>query len=481
MKTVYMKKSLYILVIIFILSLKCIGTSLAFQFQPRVLPLPDQLKYQPLQFKLPQAQQKVLSNGISLHIVEDHELPLVKITVLVRVGNVDDPLDKEGLAELTGKVVLTGGTLFMSGDEVDESLAFMAADIRCSVNLEYTLFTLSVLKKDMDSALEIFSQILKHPAFEQAKFQVARDLKVEELRRISDNPADLAFRQYRKLIYKGDPRGRLANFASLDKIARQDLMTFHEAFFSPQNVMLTVSGDITNEEALAKLNRHLGSWRKGNCDRGKLSPPVGGQTYSLSLISKETPQSIIIYGHHGPAVNHPDFYPFTVLDFIVGSGGFRSRMFQEVRTKRGLAYSSGSFYLGRKDYGIFEAYAFTKADSTAQVLTIMKDIIKKIQVEEINPAEIRWAKNAIQNNFIFTFKTADDVAFQQMMLKYQQLPSDFLETYRKKIEAVKAEDVKIMASKYLDLQKAIILVVGPEKEFDSPLSIFGTVNREDIF
>ncbi|OPY19082.1 MAG: Peptidase M16 inactive domain protein [Syntrophus sp. PtaB.Bin075] len=476
-----MKNFIVILFMVFIFSLACMEPSSAYPLQPDAPPNPDFLQYSPLQFELPQAERKVLSNGISLHIMEDHELPLVKITALVKAGHAHDPIGKEGLAELTGSVMLTGGTQFMTGNEVDDSLAFMAAEIRSRVNLEYTIFTLSVMKKDLDRALEIFSQILLKPAFEQGKLQIARNLKIEELRRIADNPDDLAFRQYRKLIYKDDPRGRLSTFGSLEKIGRQDLLTFHSEFFSPQNTILTVSGDITGADALVQLDQHFGALRTGNRILKSLPPPAGVQASSLSLLSKETPQSIIIYGHLGPAITHPDFYPFTVLDFIIGSGGFRSRLFQEIRTKRGLAYSSGSIYAGRKDYGIFEAYAFTKAGSTIQVLNIMRDIIKKIQSEGITPEEIQLAKSAISNNFIFTFKTADDVVFQQMMLEYLDLPSDYLESYREKITAVNATDVKRMASKYLDLHKTVILVVGSETKFEAPLSSFGKFNREEIF
>jgi zinc protease len=476
-----MKKILFILVMAFLVSSICESSALAFSSQASTLPNPEQLKYPPLKFQLPQAERKSLTNGISLHIAEDHELPLVKITALIKVGNSHDPSGKEGLAELTGKVLLTGGTRLLTGDEIDDTLAFIAADIRCDVYLEHTLLTLSVLQKDVDRALEIFSSILKNPVFEQRKFEAAKDLKIEELRRISDDPQGLAFRSYRKLLYKGDPRGRLSNFASLDKIGRLDLMTFHQAHFSPKNVLLAVSGDLTGNEALLKFNRHLGDWQEGNRDRSPLPPPVGGQKASLSLLPKETPQSIIIYGHLGPGISSPDFYPFTMLDFILGSGGFQSRIFQEIRTNRGLAYSSGSFYQGRKDYGVFEAYAFTKAGATAQVLNLMKEIIGQIQVDEISPKELQGAKNALANNFIFTFKTADDVAFQKMMLEYKELPRDFLETYPGNIAAVKAEDVKRVALKYLDSQKAVILVVGQEKEFDAPLSQFGTVNREDTY
>ncbi len=473
-----MKKRVTTLLILSAVILQWIGAPFALSSPPRALPPPDSLKYRPLTFNLPQARQKVLSNGIRLYLMEDSELPLVKITLLVKAGQADDPPGKEGLAELTGKVMLTGGARGLTGAQVDEELALMAADVGCSANLEYSLCTLSVLKKDLARALDIFSRILQEPAFEEGKLQLSRSLKREELRRIADNPDELAFRQYRRLLYKGDPRGRLATLASLDRIERQDLATFHRRFFSPENVILTVSGDISEKDALSELNARLGGWPRGN-GRKALPPPAGGQTSSLSLLSKDTPQSIILYGHLGPAISSPDFYPFTVLDFILGSGSFRSRLFQEIRTNRGLAYSTGSIYAGRKSFGIFQAYAFTKADSTAQVLRIIKDIIQSIRTDGIHPDELLGAKNALGNNFIFTFKSADDVAVQQMMLEYQELPLNFLETYRERIAAVKAEDVKRLAVKYLDPEEAIILVVGQEKKFDASLSSFGPVNREE--
>jgi len=476
-----MKKILFLLVMAFLPCFIFNGGAFAFSSQAHPLPHPDRLKYPPLKFQLPQAERKALANGIALHLAEDHELPLVKITAVVKVGSIHDPAGKEGLAELSGKVLLTGGTSILSGDAVDETLSLMAADIQCHVYLEYTLLTLSVLQKDVDRALEIFSSILKNPVFEQVKFQAAKELKVEELRRISDDPEGLAFRHYRKLLYKGDPRGRLPTFGSLDKIDRSDLVTFHQTHFSPENVLLAVSGDIAANEALVKFNRYLGNWQKDTRDLKLLTPPPGAQKASLSLISKNTPQSIIIYGYLGPGINSPDFFPFTILDFILGSGGFQSRIFQEIRTNRGLAYSSGSFYHGRKDYGVFETYAFTKAGTTTQVLTLIKGILQQIQNTEVSSSEMQWAKNSIANNFIFTFKTADDVALQQMMLEYKGLPRSFLEEYPGRIAAVGVEDVRRVAATYLDPHKSVILVLGPEKDFDAPLTRFGTVNREDVF
>ncbi|OPY84247.1 MAG: Peptidase M16 inactive domain protein [Syntrophus sp. PtaU1.Bin208] len=457
------------------------GSAIAFSHHERTLKSPERLSYPPLSFQLPKAQRSVLSNGVPLHIAEDHELPLVKVTALIKMGSIHDPSGKEGIVELLGDVLLTGGTDFLSGDEIDEALAFMAADIRCDVHLEYTLLTLSVLRKDVDKALQIFSSILKNPLFEQGKFLIAKNLKIEELRRISDDPQNLAFRSYRRLIYKDDPRGRLSSQKSLDKIDRNDLLNFHKKHVFAGNILLAVSGDMTGAEALAKFNLYFGDWQNSNLHPETLPPPVAGQKGSLSLISKETPQSIIIYGHRGPGISSPDFYPFTVLDFILGSGGFQSRIFQEIRTNRGLAYSTGSFYQGRQGYGIFETYVFTKAESTIQALRLIMDLIKEIQDKEASPKELQWAINSISNNFIFSFKTADDVVFQQMMCEYKKLPRNFLEAYPGRISAVRTADVRRVASKYLDPKEAVILVVGQEQEFDAPLSHFGAVNRENLF
>jgi predicted Zn-dependent peptidase len=475
-----MKIKIFILIIVLIITYLT-GTSLATQPKIPNFPSPENLKYPTLKFKLPNIERKLLNNGIALHISEDHELPLVKLNVLVNVGYSNDPTGKEGLAELTGKVMLSGGTIGMSGNEIDDVLAFIAADIRCNVNMEYTFFTLTVMKKDLDTALEIFSQILKNPIFEKEKLQVAKNLEVEELRRISDNPDSLAFRQYRKLLYRGDQRGRLTTFASLDSIERNDLKTFHNSYYFPENIILAVSGDISVDEADAKFNRCLGDWKKLGQYRKNLPPPIGSKDSTISIIQKETPQSIIIYGCFGPGNNSPDFYAFTLLDFILGSGGFQSRLFKEIRTKRGLAYSSGSIYQGRKDYGIFQSYAFTKTGSTVHVLDIICEIIREIKSKRISPKELQWAKKAIRNNFIFSFKTANDLAVRQMMIEYNELPKDFLEKYPERIETVKIDDVMRVANKYLDFQNTVILVVGAEKEFDAPLSKYGRINREDIF
>ncbi len=150
----------------------------------------------------------VLDNGIILYVFEDHELPLLNISTVIRTGSNYDPVGKEGLAELTATVMRTGGTNSMSGSAIDEALDFFAGSITVSMNRDSGLINLSVLKKDLDEGLNIFTQILTNPAFEENKIRLAKDLKIEELRRIADDPQKLAFREFKRLLYDNNPAGR---------------------------------------------------------------------------------------------------------------------------------------------------------------------------------------------------------------------------------------------------------------------------------
>ncbi len=212
------------------------------------LPDPERLTYKPFPFEPPTADRVVLENGLVFYILEDRELPLIKISALVRTGGMYDPPGKEGLAELTGKVMKTGGVDGLTGNAVDETLEFMAASVNVSINRDSGVFSLSCLSKDLEKALDIYSRILMKPVFEEAKLNLAKDLKIGELRRISDDPQKLAFREFGRLIHEGSPRGRLVTGNSVNSIHRQDLIRHHEQFYHPEKIMISISVDIGRKD-----------------------------------------------------------------------------------------------------------------------------------------------------------------------------------------------------------------------------------------
>jgi len=433
---------------------------------------PDDIVYPPLSFEPPKAQRVALENGIILYLLEDHVLPLVTLSAVVRAGSFYDPAGKEGLAELTGTVMRTGGTRSMTGDHVDETLDYIAADLTVSVGTESCTLSLSVLEENLEKGLEIFSEILMNPVFAEEKVALAKSLEMEALRRIRDNPQQAAFREFRRLVYRGDPRGRLSTIESIEKVGRDDMLRFHRRFFHPSNTMIAVSGDIQSRELVVKIRSFLGGWG-GPGKAQEAPPPPTPAEASLDYFYKDTPQSVILMGYHAPGKKNPDFYPFEVLDFIIGSGGFRSRVFGEVRNRLGLAYSAGSFYSFRTSYGIFGTYAMVNAPSTLEALSAVAGILDEIKSTGVKPEELAWAKESIINNFIFSFATPDRIVTEQVMLEYGGLPDNFLTTYKNNIEKVNLADIRDVASRYLSEENRVVLVLGDRKRFDTSLSTFG--------
>ncbi len=435
---------------------------------------PSSLTFPPIGFEIPRAERVTLENGIILYIIEDHELPLVSVSSVIRTGSVYEPEGFEGLAGITGALMRTGGTEGVSADEVDEALDFIAAGLSVSVGRESGTANLSVLKENIEDGLRIFSDILMTPSFEREKLETAKGLAIESLRRMYDNPQRFAFREFNRFLYQGDPRGRLSSEETIRGIEREDVLSFYRRFFYPENVMMAVTGDITKEEALSIISRYFGGW-KSEGKTAKIAPPSLIADDSVHYIFKDIPQSVIVAGRPAPGKKSEDYYAFELLDFIAGSGGFQSRIFSEVRNNLGLAYSAGSFYSAKTEFGIFGFYAMTGSSSTGRTLTAINDILEDIRTEGVGDDELRLARDSLIKSFIFSFETPAEIADRQMMLEYEGLSFEFLENYRRRIEGVSKEDVEGVAKRYLSGKPSALLVLGNEEDFDRPLSDFGRV------
>ncbi len=425
---------------------------------------PDQIQYPDLEFRMPRAERIELQNGMTLFYLEDRELPLVSISALLRTGTMYDPPGKEGVAELTAYLLRTGGTIKIQSDRMDRRLDALAVSPSYSMSLDSASVHFSFLKSDLDACLDLLSQMMMQPAFEEKKLQLALSLKAEDLRRIIDNPQRLAFREFNRLLYPNDPRGRYMTTTSLQKISRDDLAAFHKQYFSPANMMVAVTGDLTKREAIRKVNQYFGQWQQSG-RKPDLAPPPANPAGGVFFMNKQLSQSTVVSGELTVGKNDPDFHAFSVLDFIIGSGGFPSRIFTAVRNNEGLAYSAGSFYRARPSYGVFGTYAFTKTESTYQAMGLISSILKDVAAGSITDNELAWAKKSTLNGFIFSFEQPAQIATQQMTIAFEKLPDNYLISYRKQIESVTREDLKRVAAKYLDEKKRLTLILGDTDKF----------------
>jgi len=421
-----------------------------------------------------------LENGIVVYYLEDNQLALININVLINTGSMYDPARKEGVAELTLYLMKIGGTKKLSSDDVDQKFDFLAASPSVSTGIDSAQVSLSILDKDIDQSLDLLAQIMIEPTFEQNKIDLAKGLKLEELRRLKDDPQKLAFRQFNRLIYGTNPRSKIVTIKSVNNIKRNDLLEFHKNFFQPHNTMFAVTGNISKKDAISKIKRYFGNWNsEGSFLRIPVPPKISPT--GLFYINKEISQSTLILGLMAPGKKDPDYYAFTILDFIIGSGGFSSRIFDAVRNNEGLAYSAGSFYRARPDHGIFTAYAFTKTETTFKTFSLINSILSNTQsTNMITANETNWAKKSIKNSFVFSFTSPEQIAWQQMKIDFDGLPNDFLATYLHKIEDVKIGDINKTALRYLYDKNRIVLILGNVNKFDSP-QIPSTGTEHPIF
>jgi predicted Zn-dependent peptidase len=430
-------------------------------------------------FDPPKADRIVLPKGMILYFLEDHTLPLVNIQLMIKTGDIYDPPDKVGVAGLTGAVMRRGGTLNKSSDAIDEELEFMAAELNIGIEQERGTANLNLLRKDLDQGLTLFADILMHPAFEEGKLELTKRGVIEGILRRNDSPHSIAARTFQKLVYgELHPYGRESTVESIQRIQREDLLAFHRNFFRPNNVLIAVSGDIKKDELIRKLTEVFSPWQEKEVVFPPVPPVHQEVNPSINYIFKDIPQTTIRMGHLGVKRDNPDFFALSVMDDILGSGGFGSRLFQEVRTRQGLAYSAGSiFQPGDFEVGIFLAYSETKSASTLQAINAILNEIKRIREEAVSDEELKQAKDSFLNSFVFSFANPTQIVTRQMRLEYMGLPKDFLDTFRDRVAQVTKKDILRVAQQYLKPEGLIILAVGKQDEFDSPLSTLGKVHE----
>ena len=441
------------------------------------------LKYTRLKdIQVPQVEQVTLSNGMKLFVLEDHELSLIHLSARIRVGSIDESPEKVGLASLTGSVMRTGGTTSKTGEEIDEELERIAASVETGIGLNSGSASMSVLTKDLGTGLPILADILMNPAFPEEMIQLGKLRQRSAISRRNDSVNRLASREFGKLIYGSDsPYARSAEYATIDSITREDLISFHQRFFYPNNLMLAVWGDFQTPDMIQKIEEAFQGWEKREL-QASLPPKVNYEfRKTVNLIQKDDVNQTNIYmGHIGGLRNDPDYFALVLMNRILGSG-FTSRLFKEVRSRQGLAYSVFGYYSANFDHdGIFYIGCQTKSETTVQAIRALTAEVEKMAASEVTDEELELARESYLNAFVFNFDSKGEIVNRLMTYAYYGYPLDFLEKAKEKIEKVTKSDILRVVRRHLHPDQMQILAVGRSQDFDEPLSVLGPVNQMDI-
>lgn len=433
-------------------------------------------------FKPPQPKRVELKNGMVIFLQEDHELPLIDGTARIRGGSVNEPAGKVGLVDMYGEVWRTGGTKTQTGDQLDDFLEVRAAKVETGGGPDSTTISWSCLKGDLDDVFKAFVDVLQNPEFRADKLDITQKEEFDGISRRNDDVGEIAHRESVKLGYgPNNPYARVAEYATVAPVTRQDLIDWHGKYVHPNNIILGVSGDFDSAAMEARLRAAFDSWPKGPAAPRKIDVKYSPAPSAYYLVSKEdVNQSNIHMVGLGTTRDNPDYYAISVFNEAFG-GGFSSRLFNDIRTKRGLAYSvGGGIGTNFGHPGILQVTIGTKSQSTIEAIQAATEDIENLSKQPITDDEIQRAKDAILNAFIFRLDSPDKILAERMTYEYYGYPPDWLDKFQEEVKKVAAADVNRVASKYLHRDQMAVLVVGNPKEFEKPLSSLGPVKNIDI-
>jgi zinc protease len=442
----------------------------------------QQIPIPPLPVFHPQQPKRIeLSNGMVIFLQEDHELPLISGSARIRGGSRDEPAGKVGLADIFGEVWRTGGTKTQTGDQLDDFLEVRAAKVETGGGPDSTTITLSCLKGDFDDVFKVFADLLRNPEFRADKLDLAQKQADDGISRRNDEIGGIAARESTKLAYgAGNPYAREPEYSTIAAIARQDLLDWHQTYVHPNRIILGIGGDFDAGTMEARLRAAFEAWPKGaDIPKDEIQYQPAKPGYYL-IPKEDVNQSSIHMVALGTTRSNPDYYAIAVFNEAFG-GGFSSRLFNDIRTKRGLAYHvSGGIGTNFGHPGILQFTMGTKSQSTIESIQALDEDIDNLAKQPIAGDEIKQAKDAILNAFIFRLDLPDKVLAERVTYEFYGYPSDWLDKFPAEIQKVTPADVNRVAAKYVHRDQLAVLVVGNTKEFDKPLLSLGAVKEIDI-
>lgn len=441
-------------------------------------PDPTRMHFPPVPVSEPNLVEHTLPNGLVVHLLPDRKLPLIRIHALVHTGAVYDPPGKAGLAGLTGSLMREGGAGARDAAAFDEALASAAILMGSEIDTDAGTASLDTLTRTFPLALEAFADMLLRPRFEPDRLETLRAQAIEGVRRRNDRPAGVAGRLLRQTLYGPDhPYAREPTEASIQALSRDDVVAFHRRDYVPRNTVLGVSGDFDPDEMIAALTAAFGDWEDRPAAFADVPPVPETAARVVRFAHRPLDYVAIRIGEVTLRRDDPDFHAFALANGILGGQVTMNRLFAEVRTRDGLAYSVGSSYTSEnRDRGLFVMGAGTRPENAAEAIRRMLAEAERLRAEPVPRAELDAAREAYLNGLVFSSVAADPL-LRRMQLDYEGLPRDELERTRQEVLAATPEDLAGAVRTHLHPDRMAIVAVGDRAVLRKALAPFGTVEE----
>jgi len=413
----------------------------------------------------PLGKRIVLENGMILLLSEKHDIPMVTVNMAIKAGSTAEPEDKPGLASITASLLMQG-TSKRSAIQINREIDFIGGSLSASGGDDFASANLRVLKKDLRTGLDLLSDALMNPVFDQKEIDRSVKATLAGIKQRKDEPSAVAGEAFEKAVFGRHPYGRTDDDVAtyLPKLIRQDILSFYSSRYSPNNAIIAVVGDVTEKEIILLLNEYFKTWKKNEQPLpASLLPPVIDKTV-VRKIDKNITQANIAMGNIGISRENPDYYVAMVMNYILGGGGFSSRLMDNIRDNKGLAYDVHSGFSAQKEPGAFTVSIQTKNETANEVIEETLKEIRRMQTELVSVKELSDAKAYLTGSFPLRMDTSTKIAGMLTAIEIYNLGLDYPQNYPHLINSVTREDILRVAKKYLRPDCMVVVVVANQEK-----------------
>ncbi len=406
---------------------------------------------------------EVLANGLKIIFVENPTADIISGRIFFKDAGVrGTPLEKAGLAHLLASVI-TKGTQGLSSAQIAERIESVGASLGADTAADYFLISLKTVSRDFRGIFQLAGEILRSPTFPQKEFELEQYLTLQDIRSQQEQPFNVAYNQLRQLIYGEHPYGVsvLGTQETVSKLTRQDLQDFHHSYFQPNKMVVSISGRLKPEVAFQLVEETFGDWQTPSSSLTNPEIPGVKSQPESGTITQDTQQSIVMLGYLTPSVYQQDFFALKLLNTYLGNG-LSSRLFVELREKRGLAYDVSSFYPTRVDNSQFVVYMGTAPENTEVALTGLRQETERLCQVELSQEELQTAKNKLLGQYALGKQTNSEIAQIYGWYETLNLGVDFDVSFQEEVNKVTPQLAKETAGRYF--AEPYISVVGPVEE-----------------
>ena len=406
-------------------------------------------------------QQLKTKSGINIWLVESHTLPMVSVEVAFKAGSMYDPQGKEGVANMTAAMLTQGGVDGMSSEEYLKQSERLGTAIAADADIQTLSTGMQSLSENVDEAFALFAKALLKPDFNKADFERVKEALLAARKRIQENAGKLASEAFDELIfgrYHPYAHATIGTDYSLPALTRKDVKDYYDKMLNRKNMYVSIVGDITPDQAKTLVEKHLSQLPKGATVKlpaaPKPQPPV------LQKLTLAVPQTSIMMGHAGISRQNPDYFAVLLMNHIFGSGGFSSILMEEVREKRGLAYSIQSYFEPLPHWGPFQVSVKTKNESAYQVVDLVKAEIEKLKENGVSQEAYEEAMDYMVGSFPLRLDSNSNILSYLTFMQAEDMGADYLDKWLENMRNVSQEDVHRAAQKYLHPEQMIVVMVG---------------------